>query len=336
MGEPAKLLMDINPIGDWWRSLPFQLTDVSVFESIRPVGFRFRKHAYNISGFLKGKSLVVTGEANNQELAITKAVAEFIERCALFEFACNHSDVKSSNGWAAHTDPVAAQENAIRELVERDAVLRHWYSMTPFFEITNSTLPESILSWKDLDLSRSEFPDLKILVSHLGCGPSVTALLLNENGFGVAGHCSKESLMEAIDGAIEEACRMAEHYLLNSFLEDTIKLKSQLSAKVETGAHGVYHAHQKPFPKWLRGKLLDFTDVSILWMKKNSDLFKSKNQFTTLEACADPLYVVQAKNKNVIELSWGYEKLEILKARVSGKISNINEKNLNLEPHIIP
>jgi hypothetical protein len=336
MGEPVTQLLTDHSNNDWWRTLPYQLSNVVVFESIRPAGFRFRKFAFNISGLIDDKSVTATGEADIRELAITKAVAEFIERCALIDFSSNRSDINSSNGWAAHTEARSAEDNAIRELVERDAVLRHWYSRTPCFVIMDSSLPEKTLDWKKSELSRSEFPNLKILVTNLGYGPCVTALLTNESGFGVSGNCSKENLCEAIDGAIEEACRMAHHFLLSSYLDDTFKLMSQVDAKVETGAHGVFYAHQRPFPQWLAGKILSFDEASDLWSKKNSDLLQSMDRFTILEICSAPLFVVRAQSDVTLELNWGYQSLEKLKARVTGKISNINENDLNLEPHIIP
>lgn len=306
MGEPVISLLKNHSENDWWRVLPYQLSNVVVYESIRPVGYRFRKFAYNISGLIDDKSVIATGEADTRELAITKAVAEFVERCALIDFSNKRSDIKSSNGWAAHTENRSAEANAIRELVERDAVLRHWYSRTPFFEIVDWSHPEMILNWKNSELSRSEFPNLKILVSYLGYGPSVTVLLTNKSGFGVSGHCSKANLCEAIDGAVEEACRMAHHFLLNSYLDDTFKLMSEIDAKVETGAHGVFYAHQKPFPQWLSGKSLNFDEALDLWSKKNSDLLQSMDRFTISEICAAPLYVVQAHCNDTLELNWGY------------------------------
>jgi len=336
MGEPVTSLLKNHSESEWWRALPYQLSNVLVFESVRPVGFRFRNFAYNVSGLIDDKSVVATGEADTRELAITKAVAEFVERCALIEVSSKRLDIKSSNGWAAHTESQSAKDNAIRELVERDAVLRHWYSRIPFFVIEKCSLPKKIEEWKKSELCRSEFPNLEILVSYLGYGPSVTVLLTNESGFGVSGHCSKEKLSEAIDGAIEEACRMAHHFLLNSYLDDTYKLISKVDAKVETGAHGVFYAHQKPFPQWLKGKTLSFDEASELWSKKNSDLQQSMNRFTISEVCSAPLYVVQAHCDDTLELHWGYQNLERLRSSVSGKISTINENNFNLEPHIIP
>lgn len=338
MGELANLLPDCNPKDSWWRALPFRLSDVKVVESVRPIGFRFRKHAFNIAGRLNNKPLLVTGEADSVELAVTKAVAEFIERCTLIEYGKVHTEVKTSNGWAAHTNENSAQENAIRELVERDAVLRHWYTRTPFNFISPETLPSDILSWSLMELSRSEFPHLRILISEMGFGPSATAVLFNSDGYGVTGHCSNERMTDAIEGAIEEACRMAQHYLLKSYLTDVDQMKLGQKSRVDSGAHGVYYAHSEPFPLWMFGENINFQTAEKVWSQKNIELLQQKNQFRLSTVATLPLFVVRAESDSVIELTWGIESNEALIARLTGKVSAnlFLEKQLNLEPHIIP
>ncbi len=338
MGEPAKSLPERNSSMGWWTTLPFQLSDVVVAESVRPIGFRFRKFSFNIAGKINGKDILVTGEADQKELAITKAVAEFIERCSLIETSAYQPEIKTSNGWAAHTSEVEAKENAIRELVERDAVLRHWYTRTPFHVLNLNSLPEHIQQWVKTELSRSEFPELKILISHLGYGPSVSAVLMNKDGYGVTGHCSKESIIDSIEGAIEESCRMAQHYLLKTYLCDTEKMKSGENIKVETGSHGVYYAHQEPLPSWIFGQSIDLKSGTNCWSLKNKDLSRCKSAFILTMASSGTLFVYQAKNESVIELSWGLEKFESLAIRLNGKIDKrlIYESNINLKPHIIP
>ncbi len=338
MGEPAKSLPDRNASLGWWTTLPFQLSDVVVAESVRPKGFRFRSYSFNIAGKINGKNILVTGEADTKDLAITKAVAEFIERCVLIESSVNKHEIKTSNGWAAHTSEIEAQENAIRELVERDAILRHWYTRTSFDVFNLNSLPEHIQQWAKTELSISEFPELKILVSHLGHGPSVSAILMNKDGYGVTGHCSKESIVDSIEGAIEESCRMAQHYLLKTYLRDTEKLKSGETTKVETGSHGVYYAHQEPLPTWMFGKTIDLQSVIVSWSLKNTDLKKCKSAFSLTRARSNPLFVFQAQYDSAIELTWGLENFDSLANRLDGKIDKhvILESKINLKPHIIP
>lgn len=131
---------------------------------------------------------------------------------------------------------------------------------------------------------------------------------------------------------------MAQHYLLKTFLCDTEKLKAGDLAKVETGAHGVYYAHQEVLPNWVFGESIDFQSAMNLWLMKNSDLQKRKSEFNLAKACSTPLFVYQAHHASAIELTWGLEKFESLRDRLSGKIDNhfFGESKLNLKPHIIP
>ncbi|HPI40816.1 MAG TPA: YcaO-like family protein, partial [Pseudobdellovibrionaceae bacterium] len=131
----------------WWKTLPFPIENASVFEVRRPKGFRFNNFSYNIAADILGRNILVTGEGHTKEQAVTKAVAELIERSALIEVADADPSVKTSNGWAAHSDFEVAKLNAIRELVERDTILKHWYSMTPFAVVDSSSLPDSFKSW---------------------------------------------------------------------------------------------------------------------------------------------------------------------------------------------
>lgn len=337
MGEPIIRTAKVSDSSDsWWLELPYPLDDVRVYSSVRPIGFRFRPFAFNISAKLNGAEILVTGEANSNELAITKAVAELVERCELINFANKTQKVNTSNGWAAHSDPRFAHYNAIRELVERDSVLKHWYSQTPFKVLTCDSLPLKLKSWVHRELSQSEFPQLRVLVSELGLGPSVSAILSNCDGFGVAGHCSKESLEESIEGAIEEACRMAHHFLRRTYESDTFILSKNERIKVNPGAHGVYYAHQEPFPRWIFGDEIDFLNASQLWSVQNNQLRINEGLFKTNLVLNSILNVVQATSNSTVELTWGIESYEEIAEKIRGKIrQDIMKNGINTKPHIV-
>lgn len=322
----------------WWKSLPFPLENVTVFEVHRPKGFRFKNSSYNISAEVLGRKLLVSGEGSTKEQAVTKAVAELVERSALIEFADVNPDVKTSNGWAAHFDLDIAKINAIRELVERDSILKHWYSKTPFEVVETDSLPLTVKMWIATELATSEFPQLEILISSIGLGPTVTAILKNKLGFGVVGHCSRESIEASIDGAIEEACRMAHHFLMRSYLEDCKAMNLQISKKVNPGSHGVFYAHQEAFPSWLLGRNVDFNFAKDHWIKRNENLNKNLGKFQTKVVCREPLFVVQATSEVTIDLNWGFESSESLEVRLMGKMPNELRPTdgFNLKPHIVP
>ncbi|HPI41265.1 MAG TPA: hypothetical protein PLJ21_10715, partial [Pseudobdellovibrionaceae bacterium] len=167
---------------------------------------------------------------------------------------------------------------------------------------------------------------------------TATAILKNNSGFGVIGHCSRENIEESIAGAIEEACRMAHHVLLNSYLEDCETMNLQISKKVNPGAHGVYYAHQEPFPSWLFGSTLDFNAAKAEWTKKYHELQQNIEKFQTRLVCEEPLFVVQALSDSTIELNWGIEASDDLEKRLVGKMPKELRPmdGFNLAPHIVP
>ena len=144
------------------ETLPFSFESIRVELGSRPIGFRFSKVITNIIAVLGGREIIATGEANDSETAMAKSLSELIERSALLKFGSQY-EAKTSNGWAAHPNRNQAQLNATLELIERDAVLAQWYTKTPFLQIEHQELPSRVLDWVNAELSRSEFPNLKIL-----------------------------------------------------------------------------------------------------------------------------------------------------------------------------
>ena len=68
--------------------------------------------------------IVGQGDAPSREIAQTKAVFELIER-SVFDEAARGKNVNSS-GWAAHRTLESAQQGAVKELCERDAIMVTW------------------------------------------------------------------------------------------------------------------------------------------------------------------------------------------------------------------
>src|SRR4051812_37011056 len=94
----------LGTLGQWWRSLPFDFQSLKVSSDCRPIGFRFSGHITNISAQYRNTKFIVCGEAETQELAVTKAVSELLERTAMKKWLDEnpHLKIKNSNGFAAH------------------------------------------------------------------------------------------------------------------------------------------------------------------------------------------------------------------------------------------
>lgn len=316
--------------------LPFKYESIKVTEDKRPQGFRFYSHSTVIKATLHGKEILVCGEGFDNSTASAKAISELIERSVLIEHALiNSSTLKTSNGWAAHYDEEQAKLNAILEVVERDAVLAQWYSSTPFLEIDSSTLPASIQLWMNAELSKSEFPILKILISTKGLGSSVTCVLMNSDGFGVCGHSSKIDLHATIENALGEACRAAHLTLRNSHYADTEILKNNvLGIKINPGAHAVYYSYHEPFPNWMFGEKISWFSALRYW---NNRMNQFKNlgihQFTAETILSEPVFVCFAKNPQAFELSWG--PLAPTEAMKTSAFQRLKINEINLKPHPI-
>ena len=319
---------------EWWRSLPFAFTSCKVTSGHRPDGFRFYPHIVNIEADLLGKTVWACGEAFDPESAMTKAVAELLERAALFTWKTQtNNPTVSSNGWAAHSSMEAARHAASLELIERDAALAQWYTATPFLEIPLEELPTTVRQWHETELSRSEFPNLRILVSTMGLGPSVTCLFTNDEGFGVSSHSTRLTLQESIESAIGEGCRAAHMALRKSFWRETLALRDSDMTVVGPGAHSVYYAYHEPFPTWMFGECVGWTRIDHDWNKRIQSTLESKMRFETV--LNSPVVVGFAAYELAFPLIWGSTKKENILNMTASKRFAIQPSEWNLQPHII-
>lgn len=314
--------------------LPFDYENLRISSDCRPIGFRFYKNSFTIGAHLHGKNILVCGEDNDRDVAVSKAVSELIERSVLIEHAAKTPSIKTSNGWAAHFDKDTAKLNAALEIVERDGVLTHWYSNAAFIEIDTRQLPINILSWVEAELSKSEFPLLRVLLSTKGIGPSVTCIFMNKNGFGVCGHSSKIDLLAAIENAIGEACRAAHLTLRNAYYADSEILKRGGSEKINPGAHAVYYAYHEPFPQWMFDEKVSWFSGQEIWNKRMTEFQKNIIcDFEIETAITEPLFVTFARHPRAFDLSWGSKApTEILNSVASYRL---NRNEINLKPHPI-
>jgi hypothetical protein len=265
-------------------------------------------------------------------LAKAKARSELIERWALLT-SSKCEQVETSNGWAAHPDKDQALLNAIFELVERDAVLSQWYCATPFFKLQKANLPISIQKWIADELSQSEFPELMVLISTKGIGPSVSCILKNFKGFGVSGHATRRTLEESIRAALTEACRAAHSTLRREYWGDTLKLKNGVHGLVDPGAHSVYYAYHEPFPTWVFGSELTWAEANAHWSARINSVTDKIGDFKFQAVLESPLFVGFVKHSSAFELRWGCTTVEEVISSPGAK--RIGLGSVNKETHIV-
>lgn len=307
---------------------------LNVEEAIRPKGFRFVKHIINITAEINNRKFVVCGEDDSMELAKAKVTSELCERAALI-YSCENRVIENSNGWAAHPILACAIQNSIYELCERDAVLTHWYSKYAFRPINPDEWPTEIKEWVANELSKSEFPILKILVSTEGLGPSVTVIFMNKDGFGVSAHATRETLLKSIKAAITECCRPAHASIRRDHWNASNKIKNGVSDPSNSDVHALYYAYQEPFPKWMFGKLASFDDVDFYWNSSINKIDMSGSEFSFTLIADKPIYVGFASHPKAFNLRWGITDSKWVENQPAWERLGIKLEELNLGVHIV-
>lgn len=323
----------------WWTALPFDLQDVCVSRGTRPAGFRFSKFIINIEATLNGGDIRSCGEADDESIAMTKAIMELIERANLMLWHREHKPgvVGTSNGWAAHETVQQAKNNAVLELIERDAALAQWYLAQPFLEIPSHEWSRETADWARTELSTSEFPSMRILISTEGLGPSVTCLFVNSEGFGVSGHATKATLQESIDAAIAETCRAAHSSIQRVFWNDSlILLNGVAGVRVQPGAHAVFYAYHRPFPEWMFGSDISWREAETIWIERIDSLLQDKD-FSFHQTLKSPAVVGFATHPQALELTWGCTDIPKVLKQAENRMFSVamQERTLNTQPHIV-
>jgi hypothetical protein len=316
--------------------LPYKFDSLRISEGYRPIGFRFSKHIINLQAQLNGQEILACGEANNKELAAAKAISELLERAALYSPKAESLGILTSNGFASHPNEQQAEINAMFEVVERDGVLSNWYSKTPFIQITPESLPSNLREWIDTELSRSEYPILKLLISTEGFGPSVSCILMNRSGHGVTGHASGINLLDSIESSIAEACRSAHHALRMTYWNESLRLMD-MNSKVEPSAHAVFYAYHRQLPPWLFGKTLSFDSCIDDWNISADKVLSFRSSFVFDKFLEQPVHTILASHPECIQIKWGTGFNESLNKLAGTRRlpTQLKDGFINLEPHFV-
>lgn len=147
--------------------------------------------------------------ATSQDLALTKAAAEALERAV-----CREHGFPTTNGFAAHLTEEEARQAARNELIERDRILCHFYANQPFPSLQHNGMDSSLFSFvrkwyqdRDLEFRLFELEPRGVLFVADG------RRRLNEKFGFVLGAGRKGTLEESIESAVFEATRQLAHIL---------------------------------------------------------------------------------------------------------------------------
>jgi hypothetical protein len=294
---------------------------------LRSEGYRFYRHVFKSRVQLGDFEGVGYGEADSKILAYQKSIAEAVER-AVYQNLKAKTQSNSSNGWAAHIDEQKAKHAASMELMERDAVLVHFMKQQPMVTLDSRTCPTWLKRWLNDEFRLNpDFTIMKILVSHLGFVPSVTAMLLTPDGHGVCSHATSDSLDNAIRSALAETLRIGE-ISAKRIAQSNHTLKTPMD-------HALHYAHHDQFPMWIVGEQVSFTKANESWNERIRNYKRSPLEFTYLATKIGQLHVVKAKSSQIQDLFFG-----TVNDLRNTKYLNLNRLNrplekLNQQPHFV-
>lgn len=300
--------------------------------SMRGPGYRFNKFSFVVRVDSDAGPAYGHGESDVEMLAVQKGIAEAIERSAFYHMFEHDPLISTSNGWAAHLSKERAQSSARTELLERDAVLVHWFSQTPMQKVNPAGLPRRLSAWicQELPLAPG-FNQIKIFTTSLGEVPVASVLIHDSRSYGFVSHASGHTFESCIDRAVSEACRLAD-------LHEKGLLEAVSSKGVQTpDDHALYYAETENLPSWFfEGESISFGEANRAWKKKIMNGSRITDfQFKDFQC--GPLFVAQCTSPLVQGLFFG----ESLKALNSGKLNLQRIKSLTgvekifLQPHCV-
>ena len=198
------------------------------------------------------------GESEVKLIAVQKSVAEGVERAiGRATKGISHNCITTS-GWAAHINRERAQKAALQELLERDAILTHWFSKNPMTEIDDQSWPVWLTKWTKNELAQANtFNQLRLLVSERGYIPTVTTIFMSNDGHAVLSHATSENLDTTIYKALTESCRIAHMALDKRNHESSLSLlldQQSTNRVIEPDDHAMIYAYHQKFPAWIFGK----------------------------------------------------------------------------------
>jgi hypothetical protein len=188
-----------------------------------------------------------TGSDSIREIAFLKAQTELIERLTISLAQESDRNIKTSNGFAAHTNLAIAQRSAFKELIERDLFLTSWFSgHYPSWDIKHLNSIDFDFLESNVKLFKTQNFGLK--VGHIGrCGnhQCLVAVLydLEDRFGGVFAAVADEDINSALKKVVIDQRRMAT-YISNSINSD-LPLYTEISDLVKPTDHQNYYLNLK-------------------------------------------------------------------------------------------
>ena len=297
-------------------------------------GYKFAKFSF-VTKVIGSNGVVGHGygEAENELLSFQKSIAEAIERAFYLSFKEIYG-LTSSNGWAVHLTEKSAKTSAMQELLERDAVLVHWLTNTPFQEIEPNSFPKWIKAWINSELAITK-DSVRIFIATSGYLPVIQCVTTNELGQSFTSQATSKSLENAIYRAFAETFRIKSNSV-HSRIETYSTVESN---KVATAwDHAMAYGNGQSLPKNMFGNEISFKDAERI----NRNLYKNLNtkplalKFQNFK-CGD-LFVSNCTSEKVQNLFFGGTEYALNKGLINlARLREVaKEYVLNPLPHCVP
>lgn len=215
---------------------------------------------------------------------------------------CAHAN---SSGVAAHIYETKAIESALLELVERDAIMREWYSKQPSPQIQRESLDHH---WqRKIDFWNNEGYETNVLdLSHDGIAITNIVIRNKHEVFPYFTNGSAASL-DGYNTSIEKAFMEAENGLLAALENQPSKPETikNISSPHDHGAFYLYPEHKKHI-EWLwKGPSTNQQEFQMASMEQLIDMYNPI--IFHLSNGNHPLAAVRAISPRVIPINFGYK-----------------------------
>lgn len=308
---------------------------VSCSRSERAPGYRFVRYSYSVKArSTSGIETTGYGESDSKFVAIQKAIAEAVERVTMLEAAKLDPTVRTSNGWAAHVTKARAEASARWELLERDTALVIWFSKLGYATLRQDELPARVRRFVRDELSLApRYDQLRVLTGFVGDAPLVGVMLHDSERKGFISFASGFDLDRAIEGALAEACRMADLHA-----KGLVVHSSPEKAFETPDDHALFYAEAYPFPEFFfYGAEMGYRSDLRYWARK-SRRASSVSGFSFEHFRCGPLFIARARNSALQDLFFGYSHTAIEDGSVNVKrIESLTSAGriLNTLPHCV-
>lgn len=258
-----------------------------------------------VSIIINNQEFIGRGTDINKNIAVIKAFTEACERSLL-----HHYKIENSSGLAAHTNQKIAKQNAIYELIERDLLLCHFHTQTPFNKLMASTKIPNKINYINSFLKKNNI-DLNFYSIGNTKSPFVIICRISgenyKNQFGsILGIGTKDSLEQAVENSFIECFRQFTHLYESKNLLECISIDKFREIKTYSFYDHGKLALNKEYNNLIRKLFNNNEEIKSDSLEKSRVAFREINFNTIKEFSELPLFAFLAHTEKAQNLYTGF------------------------------